>query len=136
MIMNRKRKQTDLNPLTLDYFLIDKIKEVLNQEVDDHAKANLLCDIVKDEVERITSDLVEQRCDESYDEGYEEGYNEGYDEGQEEFDEESYRDGHDDGFSEGVVAGIHRVLEESAINLSDEQVKEVEYLLFKAKRER
>lgn len=132
--MNRKRKQTDLNPLILDYFLIDKIKEVLNQEVDDHAKANLLCDIVKDEVERITSDLIEQRCDESYEEGYNEGYNEGYDEGQEEFNEEDYRDGHDDGFSEGIVVGIDRVLNESDINLSDDQFKEIEYLLFKAKR--
>lgn len=135
MIMNRKRKQTDLNPLTLDYFLIDRIKEVLNQEVDDHSKANLLCDIVKDEVERITSDLIEQRCDESYSEGYEEGYDEGYDEGQESFNEEDYRDGHDEGFSQGVVVGIQKVLEESDINLSDEQVEKVEYLLLKAKRE-
>ena len=122
----------DLNPLTLDYFLIDRIKEVLNQEVDDHAKANLLCDIVKDEVERITTDEVEQRCDESYDEGYEDGY----DDGQEGFNEEDYREGCDDGFGEGVVAGITRVLNETDLNLTSEQTEGIEYLLFKAKRER
>lgn len=130
--MSRKKKQMDLNPLTLDYFLIDRIKEVLNQEVDDHAKANLLCDIVKDEVERITTDEVEQRCDESYDEGYEDGY----DDGQEGFNEEDYREGHDDGFGEGVVAGITRVLNETDLNLTSEQTEGIEYLLFKAKRER
>ena len=122
----------DLNPLILDYFLIDRIKEVLNQEVDDHAKANLLCDIVKDEVERITTDEVEQRCDESYDEGYEDGY----DDGQEGFNEEDYREGCDDGFGEGVVAGITRVLNETDLNLTSEQTGGIEYLLFKAKRER
>ena len=130
--MSRKKKQMDLNPLILDYFLIDRIKEVLNQEVDDHAKANLLCDIVKDEVERITTDEVEQRCDESYDEGYEDGY----DDGQEGFNEEDYREGHDDGFGEGVVAGITRVLNETDLNLTSEQTEGIEYLLFKAKRER
>ena len=130
--MSRKKKQMDLNPLTLDYFLIDRIKEVLNQEVDDHAKANLLCDIVKDEVERITTDEVEQRCDESYDEGYEDGY----DDGQEGFNEEDYREGCDDGFGEGVVAGITRVLNETDLNLTSEQTGGIEYLLFKAKRER
>lgn len=130
--MSRKKKQMDLNPLILDYFLIDRIKEVLNQEVDDHAKANLLCDIVKDEVERITTDEVEQRCDESYDEGYEDGY----DDGQEGFNEEDYREGHDDGFGEGLVAGITRVLNETDLNLTSEQTEGIEYLLFKAKRER
>ena len=130
--MSRKKKQMDLNPLILDYFLIDRIKEVLNQEVDDHAKANLLCDIVKDEVERITTDEVEQRCDESYDEGYEDGY----DDGQEGFNEEDYREGHDDGFGEGLVAGITRVLNETDLNLTIEQTEGIEYLLFKAKRER
>ncbi|MCU7192231.1 FliH/SctL family protein [Turicibacter sanguinis] len=130
--MSRKKKQMDLNPLILDYFLIDRIKEVLNQEVDDHAKANLLCDIVKDEVERITTDEVEQRCDESYDEGYEDGY----DDGQEGFNEEDYREGCDDGFGEGVVAGITRVLNETDLNLTSEQTGGIEYLLFKAKRER
>ena len=122
----------DLNPLILDYFLIDRIKEVLNQEVDDHAKANLLCDIVKDEVERITTDEVEQRCDESYDEGYEDGY----DDGQEGFNEEDYREGHDDGFGEGAVAGITRLLNGTDLNLTSEQTEGIEYLLFKAKRER
>lgn len=130
--MSRKKKQMDLNPLILDYFLIDRIKEVLNQEVDDHAKANLLCDIVKDEVERITTDEVEQRCDESYDEGYEDGD----DDGQEGFNEEDYREGHDDGFGEGLVAGITRVLNETDLNLTSEQTEGIEYLLFKAKRER
>lgn len=134
--MSRKKKQMYLNPLILDYFLIDRIKEVLNQEVDDHAKANLLCDIVKDEVERITTDEVEQRCDESYDEGYEDGYDRGYDDGQEGFNEEDYREGHDDGFGEGVVAGITRVLNETDLNLTSEQTEGIEYLLFKAKRER
>ena len=130
--MSRKKKQMYLNPLILDYFLIDRIKEVLNQEVDDHAKANLLCDIVKDEVERITTDEVEKRCDESYDEGYEDGY----DDGQEGFNEEDYREGCDDGFGEGVVAGITRVLNETDLNLTSEQTEGIEYLLFKAKRER
>lgn len=134
--MREERKQKELSLLTLDYFLIDRVREVLNQGIDDHAKANLLCDIVKDEVERLISNVIDRRNDEIYEEGYAEGYDEGYDEGLEELDEESYREVYDEGFSEGVVAGIDRVLNQSDLNLTDEQVEELEYLLFKARREK
>lgn len=67
--MNDEQKDKALKILTLDYFLIDRIREVLSQNIDNHAKANLLCDIVKDEVERHISI--------AYDKGYEHGEEEG-----------------------------------------------------------
>ena len=66
-----ERKEQTLKLLTLDYFLMDRIREILNQNLDDYVKANLLCDVVKDEVERHIS--------EAYDKGYEVGFENGND---------------------------------------------------------
>ena len=63
--MSEERKDEELRELTLDYFLIDRVREILNQDIDDHAKANLMCDLIKDEVERLISA--------AYDKGYERG---------------------------------------------------------------
>ena len=126
----------ELDLPSIDYFLIDKVKEILNQGIDNHVKANLLCDLLEDEVDRILREPIRQRYEEVYEIGREEGYEEGYDDGQEGVNEEDYREGHDDGFGEGVVAGIARVLNETDLNLTSEQTEGIEYLLFKAKRER
>ena len=69
--MSDERKEQTLKLLTLDYFLMDRIREILNQNLDDYVKANLLCDVVKDEVERYIS--------EAYDKGYEVGFENGND---------------------------------------------------------
>ena len=67
--MSVERKDKELRELTLDYFLIDRVREILNQDIDDHVKASLMCDLIKDEVERHIS--------EAYDKGYEHGDEEG-----------------------------------------------------------
>ena len=126
----------ELDLPSIDYFLIDKVKEILNQGIDNHVKANLLCDLLKDEVDRMLWQPIRQRYDEAYETGREEGYEEGYDDGQDEFNEESYQDGCSEGFRQGVVEGIERVLNETDLNLTSEQTEGIEYLLFKAKRER
>ena len=126
----------ELDLPSIDYFLIDKVKEILNQGIDNHVKANLLCDLVKDEVDRMLWQPIRQRYDEAYETGREEGYEEGYDDGQDEFNEESYQDGCSEGFRQGVVEGIERVLNETDLNLTSEQTEGIEYLLFKTKRER
>ncbi|MDB8436757.1 hypothetical protein [Turicibacter sanguinis] len=126
----------ELDLPSIDYFLIDKVKEILNQGIDNHVKANLLCDLVKDEVDCMLWQPIRQRYDEAYETGREEGYEEGYDDGQDEFNEESYQDGCSEGFRQGVVEGIERVLNETDLNLTSEQTEGIEYLLFKTKRER
>lgn len=134
--MTSRWEREELDLPSIYYFLIDKVKEILNQGIDNHVKANLLCDLVKDEVDRMLWQPIRQRYDEAYETGREEGYEEGYDDGQDEFNEESYQDGYSEGFREGIVEGIGRVLNETDLNLTSEQTEGIEYLLFKAKRER
>ena len=69
MSMCEEPKDKALRKLTLDYFLIDRVREILSQDVDNHIKASLMCDLVKDEVERYVSD--------AYDLGYEYGFENG-----------------------------------------------------------
>lgn len=67
--MSDECKDKELRKLILDYFLIDRVREILSQEVDEYVKASLMCDLVKDEVERYLSD--------AYDLGYERGHEDG-----------------------------------------------------------
>lgn len=62
---NRNKVLQMVKNSKFDYHIFNRIEETLELDIDNHAKANFLIDIIYEEVEKIIEDV--------YDEGYYEG---------------------------------------------------------------
>lgn len=65
------KKNSYLKSLKVDYYIFNEIESILNDDVDNHVKLNLISDVINQEVHRV--------LDEVYEEGYYQGYEKGED---------------------------------------------------------